>query len=73
MALLPQPYPSLVLHDLCDDGRMRQVRDEIINNIQATFKETDLFKVSPSFLCHPFPPSLCLRLLRRLRCSRPAT
>jgi hypothetical protein len=35
----------LVLRQLCDEQRLRRVRDEIIENIQATFKETDLFKV----------------------------
>ena len=40
-----QPYPSVVLHQLCDEQRLRRVRDEIVNNIDATFKETDLFKV----------------------------
>lgn len=40
-----QPYPSCVLHELGDEGLMRAVRREIVENIRATFKETDLFKV----------------------------
>ena len=39
------PYTHLVIHDLCDEQLLRGVRDEVINNIQATYKETDLFKV----------------------------
>jgi hypothetical protein len=39
------PYTHVVLRDLCDETLLRQVRDEIINNIDATYKETDLFKV----------------------------
>ena len=33
------------MRELCDERRLRRVRDEIVNNIDATFKETDLFKV----------------------------
>ena len=30
-----QPYPHLVLRDVCDPHKLRAVRDEIINNVQA--------------------------------------
>lgn len=39
------PYTHLVLKDLCDEQLLRAVRDEVIHNISATYKETDLFKV----------------------------
>lgn len=39
------PYTHLVLRELADPGLLRHVRDEVINNITATYKETDLFKV----------------------------
>ncbi len=40
-----EPYRHCVMRDLFDVSLLREVRDEIINNIQATYKETDLFKV----------------------------
>lgn len=39
------PYTHLALRDLFNPAALRQVREEIINNLQATYKETDLFKV----------------------------
>eukprot|EP00878_Enallax_costatus_P041325 GHUV01048021.1.p1 GENE.GHUV01048021.1~~GHUV01048021.1.p1 ORF type:complete len:135 (+),score=21.84 GHUV01048021.1:202-606(+) len=39
------PYTHLVLKNLCDEQLLRAVRDEVIHNISATYKETDLFKV----------------------------
>jgi hypothetical protein len=39
------PYTHLVLKDLVNDKLLRAVRDEVIHNISATYKETDLFKV----------------------------
>jgi hypothetical protein len=48
-----QPYYHLIIRDLCDDQLLRQVRDEVINNIQATYKETDLFKVFQTGVYHP--------------------
>lgn len=39
------PYTHAVLHNAFDPAVLVKVRDEIINNIQATYKETDLFKV----------------------------
>ena len=45
------PYKHVVFHDLCDSERMRIVHEEAKNNMTATFKETDLFKVSGSSRC----------------------
>jgi Rps23 Pro-64 3,4-dihydroxylase Tpa1-like proline 4-hydroxylase len=39
------PFPHIVLHDICDDTELRSVLDELKQNLKATFKETDLFKV----------------------------
>lgn len=45
--LLPamQPFRHCVFTDVFDPTALKQVRDEIINNIEATYKETDIFKV----------------------------
>lgn len=40
-----QPYLHCVFDNPFDPELLKEVRDEIINNIQATYKETDLFKV----------------------------
>lgn len=40
-----KPYPHLVLKDVCNPEKLRAVREEVINNIEATYKETDLFKM----------------------------
>ena len=41
------PYKHIVLHDLCDVERMKQVHLEMTEKpgLNSTFKETDLFKV----------------------------
>jgi hypothetical protein len=39
------PYPHVVFKDVCDPELLRAVREEIINNIEATYKETDLYKM----------------------------
>ena len=39
------PYPHGVLRGLCDNAFLRRVREEAIDNLPATFKETDLFKM----------------------------
>lgn len=39
------PYPHCVIKDICNPDLLRAVRDEIIENVQATYKETDLFKM----------------------------
>ncbi|KAL4426531.1 hypothetical protein ABPG77_008389 [Micractinium sp. CCAP 211/92] len=39
------PYPHCVIKDFCDPDLLRKVRDEIIENVEATYKETDLFKM----------------------------
>jgi hypothetical protein len=45
LELAIQPYTHCVLRDVFEPAALKSVRDEIINNIQATYKETDLFKV----------------------------
>ena len=40
-----EPYKYIVLSPLCNNERMRLVHEEAKNNMTATFKETDLFKV----------------------------
>jgi prolyl 3-hydroxylase /prolyl 3,4-dihydroxylase len=40
-----KPYSHCVIQDLCNPDRLRQVREEVIKNITATYKETDLFKM----------------------------
>lgn len=49
------PYTHVVLHDLCDRAVLREARDELIANVEAKFKETDLFKVCTP----PAPPANC--------------
>jgi len=39
------PFPHVVINDICDDRELRSVLDELKQNLEATFKETDLFKV----------------------------
>ena len=45
------PYTHVVLRDVVDDRLLRDAREEIINNIQATYKETDLFKLFQTGEC----------------------
>lgn len=40
-----QPYPHCVIPDICRPEALLAVRDEIIHNVQATYKETDLFNM----------------------------
>jgi len=40
-----RPYPHHVLEQLCLPGRVGAIRDEILQNLDGTFKETDLFKL----------------------------
>lgn len=40
-----EPYPHFVIPNACDPDRLMQAREEVINNLQATYKETDLFKM----------------------------
>lgn len=40
-----QPYTHCVMKEVFEVNLLRQVREEIIHNINATYKETDLFKV----------------------------
>ena len=39
------PYPHCIVSDFCDSDTLRRVRQEIIENFDATYKETDLFKM----------------------------
>jgi Rps23 Pro-64 3,4-dihydroxylase Tpa1-like proline 4-hydroxylase len=39
------PYPHCVISQLCEPNGMRAIRSEVIGNLQATFKESDIFKV----------------------------
>lgn len=50
-----QPYKHIVFNDLCDADRMRLIHEEAKDNMTATFKETDLFKVpNEIFLSNSF-------------------
>lgn len=39
------PFPHAQLADVIDPAVLRAARDEIVEHVQATYKETDLFKV----------------------------
>jgi prolyl 3-hydroxylase /prolyl 3,4-dihydroxylase len=39
------PYNHCIIPSFCDDAVLREVRREIIENFEATYKETDLFKM----------------------------
>jgi Rps23 Pro-64 3,4-dihydroxylase Tpa1-like proline 4-hydroxylase len=39
------PYHHLVIADLMDDKLLQATRDELQHNVQATLKETDIYKV----------------------------
>jgi hypothetical protein len=49
-----KPYKYVVLNDLCNADRMRLIHEDAKNNMTATFKETDLFKVreTPQVIHH---------------------
>jgi hypothetical protein len=40
-----QPYTHVVIRDLCEPDVLIAARNELIHNVEAKFKETDLFKV----------------------------
>ena len=40
-----EPYPHCVIDTICDPELLKLVRMEIIENVEATYKETDLFKM----------------------------
>lgn len=44
-ATASKPYSHCVLRDFCDKERLRAVHDELVNNLSANLKESDLFKV----------------------------
>ncbi|CAG9467369.1 unnamed protein product [Pedinophyceae sp. YPF-701] len=39
------PYNHIVVPDVAKDNVLRQVREEIVGNLRATFKETDIYKM----------------------------
>eukprot|EP00960_Hanusia_phi_P056380 763250-Hanusia_phi.AAC.2 len=39
------PYPHCLIKTLCSEERLRAVHDELVNNLTANLKESDLFKV----------------------------
>ncbi|CAD7703036.1 unnamed protein product [Ostreobium quekettii] len=39
------PFPHVVLENVFDDQSLRRAREEVIHNLKADFKETDIFKV----------------------------
>eukprot|EP01147_Barroeca_monosierra_P008427 gene8427-10216_t len=39
------PYPHLVFDPICDKSHFTKVRDEIVENLETKYKETDLFKL----------------------------
>lgn len=43
-----EPYRHLVIPDLMDDEVLVGACEELKTNMQATLKETDIFKVSPT-------------------------
>ena len=44
------PYTHVVIKDLCKKEVLVKARDELINGVEAKFKETDLFKVCYNFI-----------------------
>ena len=40
-----RPYPHCIINEICNPDLLRRVREEIIQNVEATYKETDLFKM----------------------------
>lgn len=45
------PFPHAQLADVLDPATLRAARDEIVEHVQATYKETDLFKVFQTGEC----------------------
>ena len=40
-----QPYTHVVIRELCNQEVLASAREELIHNVEARYKETDLFKV----------------------------
>lgn len=40
-----KPYSHCIIDGLCTEDRLRAVHDELVNNLSANLKESDLFKV----------------------------
>lgn len=52
-----RPYTHVVLPELCSRSVLEKARNEIIENVVAKYKETDLFKVcslAPACSCFSF-------------------
>ena len=47
-----QPYQHLVIPDLMDDEVLHGACEELKTNMQATLKETDIFKVGGRDVCY---------------------
>ena len=60
-----QPYAHVVIKNLCERSALIQAREELINNVEAKYKETDLFKVQSDQARR-----LALRI--RLQCRTPS-
>lgn len=58
-----EPYLHCVFTEPFDPSLLANVRDEIINNINATYKETDLFKLFQTGGCRPQEESLHMACL----------
>lgn len=39
------PFPHATVSDLCEEDFLRRAREEIITQLKADYKETDIFKV----------------------------
>ncbi|GMH35924.1 hypothetical protein BSKO_03792 [Bryopsis sp. KO-2023] len=40
-----EPYKHVAIDGVCDDAKMKVVREQLISGLKADFKETDIFKV----------------------------
>jgi hypothetical protein len=54
-----EPYTHCRIEALCKPDILAKVRDEIVHNINATYKETDLFKVIQTGGANTMGFSLC--------------
>jgi hypothetical protein len=54
-----EPYTHCRMEALCKPDILAKVRDEIVHNINATYKETDLFKVIQTGMANTQVLSLC--------------
>lgn len=54
---ISQPYRHLVIPNLMDSEVLKTACEELKSNMQATLKETDIFKVCAVALYFPFLPA----------------